>query len=259
MSSCSTPESNDFQKQYVFSQKIQDEFNNTTSQQIEQLTRYIHALEAKLEVKENSSKSVNKAAFSFLAKPTPWNGNPETWVDFEVDIKAYLELSGNDFDLYRVTWTTGFLVDPAKKFAQNFRATHPNCSFIVFIESLKANFNVNSAIELCLRKLRTLKFNNGDDITAHLARFNDLRLTARIQDPNLAMPYLVDSLHNVFGEDLAKIAVFSPAILSDYETLNRWLLSIHDAASKTRFFSVKHHTMDMTDLSSLSISQISQT
>ena len=88
MSTPVTPETNDFQKQYLFSQKIQEEFNHTTNQQIEQLTRYIQALEAKLVAKENSP-NINKAAFSLLAKPTPWNGNPETWVDFEVDIKAY--------------------------------------------------------------------------------------------------------------------------------------------------------------------------
>ena len=132
----------------------------------------------------------------------------------------------------------------------------------MFIESLKANFNVNSAVELCLRKLRALHFNKGDDIIAHLARFNDVRLTARIQYPDQAMPYLLDSIHNVFGEELAKVAVFSPSILTDYETLNRWLLSIHDAVSKTRFFnevySVKYPSIDRMDLSSLTIAQINQ-
>jgi hypothetical protein len=74
------------------------------------------------------------------------------------------------------------------------------------------------------------------------------------------MPYLLDSFHEVYGEDLAKIAVFSPNILTEYEVLNKWLLSIHDAAHKSKFLSSQNsnssNLMDM-DLSRISSAKVS--
>jgi len=116
MSRQSTPESQEFdtqtRNQLMYQQRIQDEINNNTNLQIQTLTRYIEALELKLNAKD-AVKVSNKAAFSLLAKQSHWDGNAERWVDFEVDVKAYLELSGYDDDLYRITWTMGYLTGPA--------------------------------------------------------------------------------------------------------------------------------------------------
>ena len=257
MSGNSTPETE--RNQILFQQRVQDELNKVTAQQIQELTSYIKALEARLNDKINVPMVSNKAAFSLLAKPTPWNGDPDTWVDFEVDINSYLELSENKTDLYRITWTLGYLSGDAKKFGKNFKATNPLCSFYEFIEALKANFNVNSASELALQKLQKLKYKQGSNIMLHLAKFNELRLNARIQNPNLALNYLLDSLQVVYGQEIAKVAVFQPAIKTDYAVLNKWLLSIYDSDMKLKAeIDSGVVPMDVSRVAEFSVSQITR-
>ena len=255
MSGQTTPETE--RDRLFHQQQRQEEFNNVTNLQIQNLTRYIEALQAKVNAKTNSTTLSNKAAFSLLAKPTPWNGDPDTWVDFEVDINSYLELSEIKTDLYRITWTLGYLSGDAKRFGKNFRATNPDCSFIEFIEGLKANFNVNSAAELALQKLHNLKFKQGSNIMQHLAYFNELRLNARIQNPNFAITYLLNSLQAVYGGEIAKVAVFQPAIKTEYSVLNKWLLSIYDSDIKLKATQETMAVpMDLSRVKEFSISQI---
>lgn len=261
MSGNSTPETE--RSQILYQQRVQDEINKVTSQQIQELTLYIKTLEERLKAKLDVPAPVsNKASFSLLAKPTSWNGDPNNWVDFEVDINSYLELSDNKTDLFRITWTLGYLSGDAKKFGKNFKATNPNCSFYEFIEAIKANFNVNSAAELALQKLQNLKLQHGANILQHLAKFNELRLNARIQNPNLAMNFLLDSLQLVYGQEIAKVAVFQPAIKTEYDVLNKWLLSIYDSDCKSKV-SLESNVanvapMDLSRITEVSVSQITR-
>jgi hypothetical protein len=118
------------------------------------LQKYLELITRQLN-DEARVKSSKKASLAMLPKPTPWDGNAVTWTEFEVDVDAYLQLSEDKSDLFRVTWTMGFLKDAAKKFAKSYRATHPQCSFEEFIFKLKENFNVNAIVELSLQKTST--------------------------------------------------------------------------------------------------------